>query len=344
MIKSIKYLLYLATIALFCQCGGSSDSSSATSNDTTSSETAKTNTGEQEASDSQDEGSSSSSDSPQQKIKNIIEAYFALYAQGDWDALAGYYAPEITQFITIKNAKPTQVTASAKSFFKNKTNVRYTPDMSTCKITQAQMGWDAQLELDMEWDQQKTRVLLKLAFLEPGHKIVFYKEEKVLSKQKRGAMSLEELFKSIPLEKRLFVQQGDPVNLSNDPQMLKYAFMSKSHTYEHSIKALNWQNRTILVVVASNQMPTSGTQTSKKFSGGTSIFFLEKTTQGWQDQQLINESTLKEVTTFFAYKDIASIPLAVVRFQGNDFTIAQGNKKMSIAWDNGTYRIVSKEE
>ena len=340
----ISYLLIISLLVFFCRCDGSKTNN--TNNETKKTEAQDTTQGKQSKSQDLSIGDNSSQDSPEGRIKNIIQEYFALYGKNNWDALAGFYAPKIAQFITIKNTTPAQVTASAKNFFKNKSNIAYKPDMSTFKILEAQMQWNVSIELDMQWDNQKSRVQLDLAFLDPGYKIVSYKESKVLSsKQKTGEMSLEELFMSIPLEKRSFVQQADPVNLSNDPQMLKYTFMYKSYTHEHYIKALNWQNRTILAVVASLQMPTSGTQMSKKFSGGTSIFFLEKTAQGWQQAlKLISESALKEIVNFFEYKDVTSTPLAVASFQDNDITITHGNKKMNIGWDAGTYRIVSREE
>jgi len=272
-----------------------------------------------------------------------MEEYFALYAQGNWEALASYYAPEITQFITLKNAKPTQVTASAKSFFKGKSNIRYTPDMTTCKITQAQMGWDVQVELDMEWDQQKTRVLLKMAFLNPGYKIVFYKEEKVLSKQKRGEMSLEELFKSIPQYEQL-TKQGNLKVDAADPRVLRYSFTAKSSTAEVHAKLLNLSNRKVFVMVHTFGGPSSGTEGNMRFSGNVFVRFFEKTPQGWQKPTLLPEVAQKEINGLFKKEDVSSLALPQVRFRSNDFTIVQGSQKMNIAWDNGTYRIVSKEE
>ncbi|OJJ23433.1 hypothetical protein BKI52_03470 [marine bacterium AO1-C] len=343
MTKYLNYLLLITIMAFFCQCGSSSTSN--TNNDTTSQKNTVASSSEQEDSDSQDEGSSSSSSAPaEQKIKDIIKEYFALYAKRDWEALAGYYTPEITQFITLKNAKPAQVTASAKSFFKNKSNVRYTPDMATCKITQAQMGWNAEVALDIEWDQQKTRVLLKLAFVDPDYKIIFYKEEKVLNSQKEGEMSLEELYKSIPENLQLSGMSDMTKIDSDDPQVLIYSFGAVSRSFQTCTKLLNWQNRTILVMIhnAGGNTPSADNMT-RLYSGTTSVHFLEKTSKGWSKPSLMSNAAQQEVEKFFKLDKVAPPDAPKVKFQGNDFTITQGNKKMSIAWDNGTYRIVSKE-
>ncbi len=340
MITQFQYLLYLCVFAICCQCTSSSKDQKTSNNDTLA----------QQQSESQKNNATdnSSNQSPEQRIKNIIEAYFSLYAQGDWDKLASYYAPQITQFISIKNAQPAQVTASAKSFFKDKANIKYTPDLRTCKITPSQNGWNASLELDMQWNRQQTRVLLELAFLQKGCKIVLYKEGKVISHQRAKAMNqdLFKLFKNIP--DRLLLPGMDlvyPIDTSNR-EVIKLGFAAVPQVWQVVGRLLDWQDRTILVLVHSGGTShfTKDRQ-SRQFNSYTNVYFFEKADGEWSTPNFLSEETIREIGGFFAQKQVEPQDFLEpeVTFQGNDITIEQGkDKAITLKWNAGTYYIASK--
>lgn len=342
--KRINHLLIISLLMFFCSCGGSKTNN--TNNETKKTEAQDTSQGEQSKSQDLNAGDSSNQGSPEGRIKNIIQEYFALYGKNDWDALAGYYAPEINQFITIKNTTPAQVTASAKSFFKNKSNIAYKPDMSTFKISEAQMQWNVSIALDMQWDDQQSRVQLELAFLDPGYKIVSYKERKVLiSKKQTGSnQSLAKLFKSIPQELQV---PGMDIMYTMDTtstEEVRFGFGAVSQVWQAVVKRIEWQGRTILVSVHSGgTSQLTADRQWREFNISTNIYFFEKTASGWKKIQLMSRQTQAEIGKFFAQKNVKGSIEPTVKFQGKDITITQSNKKMNIGWDVGTYRIVSRE-
>lgn len=345
--KLVHYPLFFALVVFFCQCGGGSDKQNGADNDSLKTTQDTTQSTEQDSGDSNNENGQAS---PEQKIKNLIQEYFALYAKQDWDALAGYYTSNITQFIGLKNAKPAQVTEAAKRFFKNKTNIQYTPDMTTCKITESQMGWNTTLELDMQWDNQKSRVLLALSFMHPDYKIVHYSEEKIISSEKEqgdlGNQSVVQLFKSIPTNLQVPGMDMMYALDTTAQDVATLGFGAVSQTWQATVKRLKWQGRTILVSVhhgGSSQLTAD--RQWRVFTLSTNVYFFEKTAQGWQTPQLLSAQAKKEIGEFFSQNKVRTEKVVEVKasFPGNDISIVQGSKKMQITWDAGTYRIVSKE-
>jgi hypothetical protein len=130
----------------------------------------------------------------EEKAKQVLTGYFTKFSERNFLALQDYYTPEVKQFITLRNIKASEVSKNAKSFFRGKTNVYYTPDFSRIDNQIKDGQFVINLPLEMVWSENasntdyeegqnyKSRsasVILEL-IMTPNYKIESYREKTII--------------------------------------------------------------------------------------------------------------------------------------------------------------------
>ncbi|MDX2305011.1 MAG: hypothetical protein NW226_19525 [Microscillaceae bacterium] len=159
----------------------------------------------------------------EEKARRILTGYFEKFTERNFTALKDYYAEEVKQFISLKNIKAEQVSKISSDFFKDKTNIYYTPDFSRFDQQAANGYFETTLPLEMTWSDNQgeefrgtdnyysrsTQVLLGIT-LDQSYKIVSYQEKKIIKPKYRllqdmTAVEVEDSKTSLELSKGTIV-------------------------------------------------------------------------------------------------------------------------------------------
>ena len=87
----------------------------------------------------------------------ILADYFDLYGydgplqQHNFDEVAARYAPNVAQFITLKDTTPPKIIEAAEAFFKNKRDAHYVLDKDTVSVAPEGDGVVADATVAMSW-------------------------------------------------------------------------------------------------------------------------------------------------------------------------------------------------
>ncbi|MDX2304166.1 MAG: hypothetical protein NW226_15285 [Microscillaceae bacterium] len=86
-----------------------------------------------------------------ERLKLIIEGYFAKYQTREFLALKDYYAPTITRFIHLKNIPAKRVSEEARKYFDRKTGVGFYPLMDEMLLDIRGNHCTAKVKVNINW-------------------------------------------------------------------------------------------------------------------------------------------------------------------------------------------------
>ena len=169
-------MLFFALTIGVVGCGGSKKTNQTNTKDSTS--TSGKQSGESRESSSLGDQGDSGNNETSQKMSEVIQSYCDKFNEGKYLEVESLFAPEVSQYISMKNTKAAVIAKEVNRFLTKKSDIDYAADLDELKVN----GKTATVPLNIKWSGYQTRVLTEVTF-DDAYKITSLKETKVL-KQK----------------------------------------------------------------------------------------------------------------------------------------------------------------
>ncbi len=214
----------------------------------------------------------------EESLSKIISNFYDVYNNKDFDKLAVFFAPQVKQYISLKNTTPEAIVSDAKEFFKDKDPVKYEPFLKAMEINgkNVRLGlhmsssWIKKASGDVGYDtltDSSVYVVVSLDFDE-NNKIDNYTEEYIVR----------------PQIKLIKAQELEPVAAGDDKIKVPAGTIVSSNFQSRTFETVSWWKmyQTMVVYKGEKYWATSFTYHAADYDN-TAEYYLEDSTVSLPD-------------------------------------------------------------